>query len=116
MDTSFIDDVADSLNHMAKVGIGLLILAFFLLWLALVAWEWYRWRAMNGQAELVEEQIRADHTAGRQSGGMRLVQVVEHPLLERYAGPVLERITRTPQQETNLRWLCEWSGREGGWT
>ncbi len=108
MDMSFIDDISASLSHLANVGIGLLILCFCLMWLGLIGWEWFRWRRLNENADVVEKQLMDDVRDGRKSDGMRLVQMVEHPMIERYAGAVLGRITRDPRMQSNLRWFCEW--------
>lgn len=47
MDTSFLDDITQSLAKLAKIATGLLILAFFLLWIALIVWEWWSWKLMK---------------------------------------------------------------------
>lgn len=107
MDVSFVDDIAADLQHLANVGIGLLVLAFFLLWLALIGWEWFTYRSMEAQAERIEDRLEQEKAAGREVDGMQIVQLVEHPVIERYSSGVLDRLTKDRKSQTNLRWFGE---------
>jgi hypothetical protein len=110
MDTSFLDEIASSLSHLAKIATGLLILAFLLLWSAMIAWEWFTWRRMQEQAGLVEELVERRLGEGKKVDGLRLVRMVEYPVVETYGGMVVRKMTRTKETSDNVRWFCESSG------
>jgi hypothetical protein len=107
MDVSFVDDVAASLAKIARVGTALIILGFFLLWVALLLWEWYNWKVMKEQAEYLESRMEQDIQAGGCPDGMVMVHIVEHPLLEKYAEITFERFKLEPKTRRNLRWFCK---------
>lgn len=109
MDTSFLDDITQSLAKLAKIATGLLILAFFLLWIALIVWEWWIWKLMKEQAESVEELVAEDVKHGKIVDGMRMVQMVEHPVVEKYGGYLVRRVTRKNSTDNNLRWFGKFS-------
>jgi hypothetical protein len=105
MDTSFLDDIASSLSRLAKIATGLLVLAFLLLWFALIFWEWYTWKQMNEQAQEVEDLVEREMAEGRRVDGLRMVQMVEHPVVEKYGGKVVGLLTRKNETNSNLRWF-----------
>lgn len=105
MGVSFVDDAAASLARIARIGTALVVTGFFLLWLALIAWEWYNYRIMKEQAEYVEARLER-HEPGM-SRGMMVVQVVEHPILEKYAEMAFQRFRLNSRTRSNLRWFRE---------
>lgn len=107
MDTSFLDEIASSLSHLAKVATGLLVLAFLLLWAGLIFWEWYTWKQMVEQASEVEDLVEREVTEGRRVDGLRMVQMVEHPVVEKYGGRAVRMVTRRKETNSNLRWFRE---------
>lgn len=107
MDVSFVDDVAASLAKIARIGTALIILGFFLLWVALLLWEWYNWKVMKEQAEFLAARIEQDLQAGGHPDGMVMVQIVEHPILEKYAAFTFQRFRLEPKTRRNLRWFCK---------
>lgn len=107
MDVSFVDDVAASLAKIARIGTALIILGFFLLWVALLIWEWYNWKVMKEQAEYLESRVEQDRQAGCIPSGMVMVQIVEHPILEKYAEVAFQRFKFEPNTRRNLRWFGE---------
>ena len=110
MDTSFLDEIASSLSRLAKIATGLLVLAFLLLWFALIFWEWYTWKQMNEQAQEVEEFVEREINEGRRVDGLRMVQMVEHPIVEKYGGRVVGLLTQRNETNSNLRWFCKSTG------
>ena len=107
MDTSFLDDIDTSLTRLTRIATGLLVLAFLLLWLAMIAWEWFTFKRMQEQAGLMEEIVERQVRQGRKVDGLRLVQMVEYPVVEKYGGMVVKKVTRTDETNDNLRWFCE---------
>ena len=103
LDTSLIDDTAKALHKLSNIAIGLMFLLLFLVWAALLVWEWRRWRAMKSTVDAVEAEWRREGT----KDPWRMVAIVEHPVLEKYGSVVLERIAPAPRTRTNLRWFCE---------
>jgi hypothetical protein len=108
LDTSFLDTIVNDLSKLAKIGTGILVLAFFLLWIALIAWEWFSWRQAVEQSRSVEELVQRDVQEGRNVDGMRLVQIVDRPVVEKYGGAVLRRMTRDEGVDRNARWFREY--------
>lgn len=107
MDVSFVDDAAASLARIARIGTALVVTGFFLLWIALIAWEWYNYRIMKEQAEYIEARLERDEPGV--SRGMMVVQVVEHPVLEKYTEMAFQRFGLRSATRSNLRWFCELS-------
>lgn len=111
MDVSFVDEVAASLAKIARIGTAIIILGFFLLWIALIAWEWYNWKVMKEQAEYLESRMAQDVQAGNISRGMIMIQIVEHPILEKYAEMTFQRFRLKSRTRRNLRWFCKYLSR-----
>lgn len=107
VDTGFLDDVAHDLGRLVKISIGLVILAAFIAWLAFKYWVW---KKTGEQAEQVEMTAAKE---GRVDG-WQIVHIVEHPVLERYMGPALPRLSRRWQVQDNWRWFCESPFRSNG--
>lgn len=104
MDVSFIDDAASSLAKIARIGTGLILAGFFLLWIALIAWEWYTYKVIKEQAGYIEERIEREGGVGN---GMMVVHVVEHPVLEKFAEMAFDRFRIASRTRANLRWFGE---------
>lgn len=107
MDVSFVDKVAASLAKVARVGTAIIIVGFLLLWLALLAWEWYNWKVMKEQAEYLESRVAQDIQAGGTPNGMVWIQIVEHPVLAKYSEMAFERFRLKSRTRRNLRWFGE---------
>ncbi|KAJ9104333.1 hypothetical protein QFC19_003974 [Naganishia cerealis] len=107
MDVSFVDKVTASLAKVARIGTAMIIVGFFLLWVALLAWEWYNWRVMKEQAEYLESRVAQDIHAGGSPNGMIWIQIVEHPILEKYSEIAFERFRLKSRTRRNLRWFGE---------
>ncbi|KAJ9123135.1 hypothetical protein QFC22_001327 [Naganishia vaughanmartiniae] len=105
MDVSFVDKVAASLAKVARIGTAIIIVGFFLLWIALLAWEWYNWKVLKEQAEYLESRVAQDIQAGGTPNGMVWIQVVEHPVLEKYSEMAFERFRLRSRTRRNLRWF-----------
>lgn len=108
LDTSLIDDTANALHRLSNVAIGLMFLLLFLVWAALMFWEWRRWKATRDTVDAVEVEWARE---GR-TDAWRVVSIVEHPMLERYGSPILRRVTRSDRTRTNIRWYCEFWNRD----
>lgn len=105
MDVSFVDKVAASLAKVARIGTAIIIVGFFLLWIALLVWEWYNWKVMEEQAQYLESRVAQDIQAGGNPNGMIWIQIVEHPVLERYSEMVFQRFRLKARTRRNLRWF-----------
>lgn len=103
LDTSLVDDTAQALHKLANIAIGLMFLILFLVWGALLYWEWRRWRAMKETVNVVEEEWARNGARD----AWRVVAIVEHPVLERYGGVVLQRLAQNETTRTNIRWYRE---------
>ncbi|KAK8844146.1 hypothetical protein IAR55_006940 [Kwoniella newhampshirensis] len=104
LDTSLIDDTARALHRLSSVAIGLMFLLLFLVWAALAVWEWRKWRTMRNTVETVEEEWSRDG----QADAWRMVAIVEHPILEKYSGGIIDRIAPAPRTRTNVRWFLSY--------
>ena len=111
IDFSFVDDVAASLAKVARIGTALIILSFFLLWIVLLAWEWYKWKVLKEQADHLQSRVEQELQAGRGVDGMVVTQIVEHPILEKYGEMVFQRVQLKPNTRRNFRWFCECTQR-----
>ncbi len=80
-----------------------LFLLLFLVWAALMFWEWRRWKAMRDTVDAVE----AEWAREGPTDAWRVVSIVEHPVFERYGAPIIRRVTRINRTRTNIRWYCE---------
>ncbi|KAJ9107438.1 hypothetical protein QFC21_000890 [Naganishia friedmannii] len=105
MDVSFVDKVAASLAKVARIGTAIVIVGFFLLWIALLAWEWYNWKVMKEQAAYLESRVAQDIHAGGTPNGMIWIQIVEHPVLEKYSEMAFQRFRLKARTRRNLRWF-----------
>lgn len=103
LDTSLIDDTAKALHKLSSIAIGLMFLLLFLVWAVLAVWEWRKWKLMKDTVDAIEEEWDRDG----KSDAWRMVAIVEHPVLERYSGNFLGKITKLPRTRTNLRWFCK---------
>ncbi|WWC63812.1 uncharacterized protein I303_106417 [Kwoniella dejecticola CBS 10117] len=104
LDTSLIDDTAKALHKLSNVAIGLMFLLLFCIWAALAIWEWRKWRTLKNTVEAVEDECRRENTVD----AWRMVAIVEHPMLEKYSGNILGRVTRSNRTRTNLRWFLSY--------
>lgn len=104
LDTSIIDDTAKSIKHLSNVAIGLMFLVIFLVWLTLAIWEWWKFRMMRSQVEAVEQEWQRSGKAG---DGWKMVAIVEHPMLERYATGAVQRLASSDRGRRNWRWFSE---------
>lgn len=107
MDVSFVDDVAASLAKLARISTALIIAGFFLLWIALIRWEWYNWKVLSEQAEYLVSRVEQDLQAGRTVDGMVMTQIVEHPILEKYGEMVFRKFQLKSSTRRNFRWFRE---------
>lgn len=98
LDTSLIDDTAKALHKLSNIAIGLMFLLLFLVWAVLAVWEWRKWKLMKDTVDAIEEEWDRDG----KSDAWRMVAIVEHPVLERYSGNFLGKITKLPRTRTNL--------------
>jgi hypothetical protein len=103
LDTSLIDDTANALHKLSTIAIGLMFLLLVLVWAALCVWEWRRWRALKNTVDTVEAEWRRDGPRD----AWRTVAIVEHPILERYGSPILNRIAPAERTRRNIRWYRE---------
>ncbi|WVW79544.1 hypothetical protein I302_101513 [Kwoniella bestiolae CBS 10118] len=106
LDTSLIDDTAKALHKLSNVAIGLMFLLLFAIWAALAIWEWRKWRTMKNAVEAVEDEWRRENTVD----AWRMVSIVENPMLEKYSGSILGRVTKSNRTRTNLRWFLSYLG------
>ncbi|OCF40577.1 plasma membrane fusion protein PRM1 [Kwoniella heveanensis CBS 569] len=104
LDTSLIDDTANALHKLSNVAIGLMFLLLFCIWAALAIWESRKWRAMQAAVEAVEDEWRRENTVD----AWRMVAIVEHPVLEKYASGILARVAPSQRTRTNLRWFLSY--------
>ncbi|OWZ74261.1 plasma membrane fusion protein PRM1 [Cryptococcus neoformans] len=104
LDTSLIDDTAKALHKLSSIAIGLMFLLLFLVWAVLAVWEWRKWKLMKDTVDAIEEEWDRDG----KSDAWRMVAIVEHPVLERYSGNFLGKITKLPRTRTNLRWFLSY--------
>jgi hypothetical protein len=103
LDTSLIDDTAKALHKLSNVAIGLMFLLLFLVWGAMVFWEWRRWRALKDSVDMIEDEWKQDGS----KDAWRVVAIVENPMLEKYGSPVLHRLAPNRRTRTNLRWFSK---------
>ncbi|KAL7421046.1 plasma membrane fusion protein prm1 [Cryptotrichosporon argae] len=101
LDTGLIDDTAKALHKLGTVAIALMFLVLVLVWGTLAFWEYRRWRALQGTVEMV--QTEWDRGAARDP--WTVVAIVEHPILEKYVGPIINKVGRTNRMRSNLRWF-----------
>ncbi|WVF65374.1 hypothetical protein IAT40_000101 [Kwoniella sp. CBS 6097] len=104
LDTSLIDDTANALHKLSNVAIGLMFLLLFCIWAALAIWEWRKWRAMQATVDAVEDEWRRENTVD----AWRMVAIVEHPMLEKYASGIITRVAPSQRTRTNLRWFLSY--------
>lgn len=62
---------------------------------------------MVEQASEVEDLVEREVTEGRRVDGLRMVQMVEHPVVEKYGGRAVRMVTRRKETNSNLRWFRE---------
>jgi hypothetical protein len=104
LDTSLIDDTASALHKLSNISTGLMLFLLLAVWGVLCFWEWRRWTTLKATVGAVEEEWELQD--GRMDA-WRMVNVVEHPMLEKYGSRVLARVAPAPRTRTNLRWLGE---------
>ncbi|WVR08903.1 hypothetical protein IAU60_005962 [Kwoniella sp. DSM 27419] len=104
LDTSLIDDTAQALHKLSNVAIGLMFLLLFCIWAVLAIWEWKRWKLMSDTVDTVETEWRRDNAVD----AWRVVAIVEHPVLEKYSGGLLQKANASPRTKTNVRWLLSY--------
>lgn len=103
LDTGFIDDTAAALNKLGGVAIGLMVLVLLLGWAALAFYQWQRWRALKDTVAAIEDEWRHDTP-----NPWTTVAVVDAPLIERYAAPLMRRAHLKPRTRNNVRWFLSY--------
>jgi hypothetical protein len=103
LDTGFIDDTAAALHKLGGIAIGLMVLALLLGWAALAFYQWQRWRALKDTVAAVEDEWRRTSP-----NPWTTVAVVDAPLIEKYAGPLMDRARLRPRTHNNVRWLLSY--------
>ncbi|GMK56113.1 hypothetical protein CspeluHIS016_0211690 [Cutaneotrichosporon spelunceum] len=103
LDTGFIDDTAAALHKLGGIAIGLMVLALLLGWGALAFYQWQRWRALKETVAAVEGEWRREAP-----NAWTTVAVVDAPLIERYAVPLMNKAGVKPRTRNNIRWLLSY--------
>ncbi|WVO15350.1 hypothetical protein L204_103006 [Cryptococcus depauperatus] len=104
LDTSLIDDTANALHKLSNVAISLTFLLLFAIWATLAFWQWQKWKAMRSAVEAIEEEWQREGFSDPQ----RVIAIIEHPMLEKYSGRFLGKITKNKNTRMNLRWLMSY--------
>lgn len=107
INTGFIDDTAKALYNLGTVAIGVMICVLLLGWCLLSFWQWQRWRALRGTVEAVESEWASTR---ERPDAWTVVAVVEHPVMERWGRPVLDKLRVAPRTRSNLRWFLSYLG------
>ncbi|KLT46320.1 hypothetical protein CC85DRAFT_239085, partial [Cutaneotrichosporon oleaginosum] len=103
LDTGFIDDTAAALHKLSGAAIGLMVLALLIGWGVLAFYQWQRWRALKDTVAAVEDEWRREVP-----NAWTTVAVVDAPLIERYANPLMNKARLKPRTRTNVRWLLSY--------
>ncbi|BEJ15493.1 hypothetical protein CspHIS471_0500980 [Cutaneotrichosporon sp. HIS471] len=103
LDMGFVDDTAAALHKLGGIAIGLMVLALLLGWGVLAFYQWQRWRALKDTVAAVEAEWRHETP-----NPWTTVAVVDAPLIERYAVPLMNKARLKPRTRNNVRWLLSY--------
>jgi len=118
LDTSVIDDIAQDLIKMAKIGVVVIILLALLLIGLNCLLTWYKWRCMKNHLEYTRQAWLTDptlvHTTSKSTAPqitlsdhnlMMLQANSEHPLITKITNQLSARFRLTPSQHTHTQWF-----------